>query len=40
MEITNNIKGDWTKITNVDGFYELMGDKYVEMCIRDRGVPI
>ena len=29
MEITNNIKGDWTKITQVDGFYESMGDKYV-----------
>ena len=27
--LTKNTDEDWTKITNVDGLYELMGDKNV-----------
>ncbi len=27
--LTKNTDGDRTKITNVDGLYEIMGDKYV-----------
>ena len=27
--LTKNTEGDWTKNTKVDGFYEIMGDKYV-----------
>ena len=29
LMLTKNTKRDWTKNTKVDGFYELMGDKYV-----------
>ena len=29
LMLNNNTDGDRTKITNVDGLYELMGDKYV-----------
>ena len=29
LMLNNNTDGDRTKITNVDGLYEIMGDKYV-----------
>ena len=39
--LTNNTKRDWTKITNVDGFYELIGGnnvvKYYVDIINENG---
>lgn len=41
LMLTKNTKRDWTKITNVDGFYELIGGnnvvKYYADIINDNG---